>query len=288
MKTFLLNFYRRQFAQSIFVLKLSGKLADPTLFATIADDIAELREAGVQVVLVHGGGVQIDQQLTALGHPIRKVKGRRVTDGPTLAVVQQVIGGSVNQSFVTGLQRSGVTAVGLTGLDAHTVRVTRRPTTPDGTDYGFVGDITSVDPSLIQTLLKAGHVPVVGCLGVDPDGQAYNVNADTVATEIAIALQAQKLVFFTDTNGILDADGQRLSVIVTDQLAGLVADGTIRGGMQVKAHNAERAALSTVDRVHIIQGADSHTLHDEIFSLEGVGTMIVSPTEAATYRAENQ
>lgn len=287
--------YVRAYRDHAFVVKLGGDvLADRHQLDQVAEQLALLASLSIRLVVVHGGGPQASALSRRLGHEPQMVAGRRVTDDAALEVVTMVYRGLLSTQLVSALHRAGVQAVGLSGVDGELVAARRRPPVPvrddDGTervvDYGHVGDIDRVNPLVVHALLDARFVPVVSSLAGDSDGNVYNVNADTVAESLAIALQAHKLIFLTGVPGVL-RDRNDVSTLVTfadpDDLAELMASGALAGGMRPKVEACIRAATGGVERTHIIDGRVPDALLLEVFTGSGCGTMIVGRKEKATY-----
>jgi acetylglutamate kinase len=257
------------------VIKLGGSTLETQRDAL--EDIVWLRSLGAQPVLVHGGGPEINTWLERLGIPHRFERGLRVTDAETLDVVRMALAGKVNGELVQLLGRLGGSAVGLSGLDGGLLRA--QPISPE---LGFVGEVVAVEPGPIETLSKAGYIPVVAPLALGPDGEALNVNADDAAADLARGLRAAKLLYISDVPGILDPDGQLLSVLSDDDVRRLIAEGVISGGMIPKAEACLRA-LDATPRVHIVDGGEPHVLIRELFTHRGAGTMIerARPTQGS-------
>jgi acetylglutamate kinase len=287
--------YVRAYRDHIFVVKLGGDvLSDTGIRDQAATQLALLHSLGIRIVVVHGGGPQATGLSRRLGHEPRMVAGRRVTDDAALEVAKMVYAGQLNTDLVAALRAHKVQAVGLTGVDADLLLAHRRPPVAmvdDAgqsvqVDYGNVGDIDRVDPRILVTVMEARFVPVVACLAGDDDGAIYNVNADTVAESLAVALRAQKLIFLTGAPGVL-RDRADPSTLVTfadpDDLAGLMASGALAGGMRPKVEACIRAATGGVERTHIIDGRVPDALLLEVFTGAGCGTMIVGRKEKATY-----
>lgn len=287
--------YVRAYRDNVFVVKLGGDvLRDPEVLDQVAGQISLLSSLGIQIVVVHGGGPQASALITRLGGEPRMVAGRRVTDDAALEVVKMVYAGTLNTDLVAALRSHQLQAVGLTGVDADLLHAHRRPpvsVVDDAgatrkVDYGHVGDIDTVDPRVLRTLLGARFVPVVASLAGDEEGNVYNVNADTVAEHLAIALRAQKLIYLTGVPGVL-RDRTDPSSLVTfaepDDLAELMASGALAGGMRPKVEACIRAATGGVERTHIIDGRAPDSLLFEVFTGAGYGTMIVGRKEKATY-----
>ena len=288
--------YLRAYAGQTFVVKAGGELlSEPRWRDGIARDIATMHRLGISVVLVHGGGPQLDEAAVRLGLPSSMVAGRRVT---TPALIDAAIGewrGRLSTAWVTALQAHGERAIGLSGVDAGLVRADRRApvatTTDDGervtVDYGLVGDVREIRVDVLLGILRIPAVPVVTPLAVGANGEVLNVNADTVAAEIAVAMKAAKLVMLTRAPGIL-ADPADLSSVLhwTDlvELGQLEAAGMLRGGMRPKVAAIRRALQGGVPRVHVVDGRQSGSLLAEVFTTEGSGTLVV--TEADETPAE--
>jgi acetylglutamate kinase len=287
--------YVRAYRDQVFVVKLGGEvLSEPSVRDQVAAQLALLSSLSIRLVVVHGGGPQATALSRRLGQEPTLVAGRRVTDESALEVAKMVYAGQLNVDLLAALREHKVQAVGLSGIDADLLTAHRRPPVvvvdDDGrtlkVDYGHVGDIDRVDPRVVMTLMDARFVPVVASLAGDEDGGVYNVNADTVAESLAVALRAQKLIFLTGAPGVL-RDRNDPATLVTfadpDDLAGLMASGALAGGMRPKVEACLRAATSGVERTHIIDGRAPDALLLEVFTGAGCGTMIVARKEKATY-----
>jgi len=287
--------YVRAYRDHVFVVKLGGEvLSDPDVRDQVAGQLALLSSLSIRLVVVHGGGPQATALSRRLGQEPKLVAGRRVTDDAALEVAKMVYAGQLNVDLLAALREHKVQAVGLSGIDADLLTAHRRPPVSvvddDGrtvqVDYGHVGDIDRVDPRVLVTLMEARFMPVIASLAGDEDGGVYNVNADTVAESLAVALRAQKLIFLTGAPGVL-RDRNDPTTLVTfadpDDLAGLMASGALAGGMRSKAESCIRAATSGVERTHIIDGRAPDALLLEVFTGAGCGTMIVARKEKATY-----
>ena len=274
--------YLRRFHGKTIVVKYGGNaMTDLKLQQQFAHDVVMLKLVGLDPVVVHGGGPQIEQRLKQLGIQSEFIQGMRVTDAATMDVVEMVLGGTVNKDIVTLINQAGGKAVGLTGQDGAFIRAKKlmmpNPEKPGETiDLGMVGDIESIDPSVIDTLEAGGFIPVVAPIGVGSDGQSYNINADVVAGKLAEILKAEKLVLLTNTPGVLDKAGNLLTNITPRDIDAMLADGTLSGGMLPKIASALDAARSGVHGVHIIDGRVEHALLLEILTDQGVGTLIRS------------
>jgi acetylglutamate kinase len=267
-----LPYIRRYFDKTIVVKYGGHAMLDKELKASFGRDMVLLKYIGIRLVIVHGGGPQIDTTLQAMGRQSSFVDGRRVTDDSTMEVVEMVLAGSINQEIVGLLEQSGGRAIGLTGRDGHMLRVRRR--LQEGRDLGRVGEIVEVDPAPIAAVAQAGFVPVVAPLGVDLDGLTYNVNADEAAGAIARALRAEKLILLTDVEGVKDVGGQLVRRLTIAEARKLIAEGTITGGMIPKIQCCIEALGGGVARSHIIDGRLLHAVLLEIFTDFGVGTLI--------------
>ena len=270
--------YIRQFAGKTIVIKYGGNaMTDEALKEGFAKDVVLLKLVGMNPVVVHGGGPQINDLLARVGKQGEFIQGMRVTDKETMEVVEMVLGGLVNKEIVSLINKHGGKAVGLTGKDGHFIRARKLFLKTEGdeaVDIGQVGEIEAIDPSLVSLLDSRDFIPVVAPIGVGVDGEAYNINADLVAGKLAETLQAEKLVLMTNTPGVLDKQGQLLTGLTAQRIDELFADGTISGGMLPKISSALDAAKNGVGAVHIIDGRVKHALLLEILTAAGVGTMI--------------
>jgi len=287
--------YVRAYRDHVFVVKLGGDvLADAEALDRVAAQLGLLSSLSIRIVVVHGGGPQASALLRRLGSEPVMVAGRRVTDDAALEVAKMVYAGVLNVNLLASLREHEVQAVGLSGVDADLITARRRPrvNVVDDTgltrevDFGHVGDIDRVDSRVLTTLLESRFMPVVASLAGDGDGNVFNVNADTVAESLAVALKAQKLIFLTGAPGVL-RDRNDPSTLVTfadpDDLEGLMASGSLAGGMRPKVEACIRAATGGVERTHIIDGRAPDSILLEVFTGAGCGTMIVGRKEKATY-----
>jgi acetylglutamate kinase len=274
--------YIKRFHGKTIVVKYGGSaMTDEKLKQCFARDVVLLKLVGMNVVVVHGGGPQIENLLQRVGKKGRFVQGMRVTDSETMDIVEMVLGGQVNKDVVNLINQAGGKAVGLTGKDGNFIRARKlllanQDNSEDLIDVGQVGDITQIDPSLIGHLESGGFIPVVAPIGVGKSGETYNINADVVAGKIAEILKAEKLVLLTNTPGVLDEGGVLITGMTPKQIDDMVADGTLSGGMLPKISSALDAARNGVRSVHIIDGRVEHALLLEILTDHGVGTMIKS------------
>jgi acetylglutamate kinase len=274
--------YIQRFWDKTVVVKYGGNaMVDPVLKSAFARDVVLLKLVGMNPVVVHGGGPQIEDLLKRVGKKGEFIQGMRVTDAETMDVVEMVLGGQVNKDIVNLINQAGGKAVGLTGKDGRFIRakkllVPSAEKPGDLIDIGQVGEITQIDPSLIAFLDSGDFIPVIAPIGVGPEGETYNINADVVAGKLAEVLKAEKLVLLTNTQGVLDKDGKLLTGLTPKRVDELVAEGTLSGGMLPKIASALDAARNGVRAVHIIDGRVEHALLLEIMTDQGVGTLIKS------------
>ena len=274
--------YIKRFHGKTIVVKFGGNaMIDEKLKQCFARDVVLLKLVGLNVVVVHGGGPQIENLLTRVGKKGEFIQGMRVTDAETMEIVEMVLGGQVNKDVVNLINQAGGKAVGMTGKDGWMIRAKKlflqnRDNQDDLIDIGMVGDITQIDPSLISHLEAGTFIPVIAPIGVGENGETYNINADVVAGKIAEVLRAEKLVLLTNTPGVLDKEGKLVTDVTPAQINAMVEDGTLHGGMLPKIGSALDAARSGVKSVHIIDGRVEHALLLEILTSRGVGTMIRS------------
>ena len=274
--------YIRKFHGKTMVIKYGGNaMTDPALQAAFAEDVVLLKLVGINPVVVHGGGPQIETALKRLGKKGEFIQGMRVTDAETMEVVEWVLAGEVQQDIVGLINQAGGKAVGLTGRDggmihARKLRMVDQNDPSKEHDVGQVGDITGIDPSVVRALQDDQFIPVVSPIGFGEHNESYNINADVVAAKLATVLQAEKLLMLTNIPGVLDKQGALLPELTMRRIDELVADGTISGGMLPKIAGALDAAKSGVNSVHIIDGRVPHALLLEILTDEAFGTMIRS------------
>ena len=266
--------YIRRFAGKTIVVKYGGNaMKDDTMIASFARDIVLMKLVGMNPVVVHGGGPQIGSHLEKLGKKSEFIDGMRVTDEETMDVVEMMLGGLVNKAVVAALNQQGGRAVGLTGKDGGLIRA-RKMVLGSGQDLGQVGEIEKIDPRVVNHLEAGGFIPVVAPVGVGEHGEAYNINADVAAGKLASVLQAEKVIFLTNAAGVLDKHGAVLTGLTVPQVEGLIADGTISGGMVPKVRYALDAVNSGVRTAHIIDGRMQHSVLLELFTDQGIGTLI--------------
>ncbi len=276
--------YIREFYGKVVVIKYGGHaMVDEELKQSFARDVVLLKYIGLNPVVIHGGGPQINRVLEQMHIESTFVEGMRVTDASTMDVVEMVLGGKVNKEIVNLIQLHGGRAVGLTGKDGGLIRarkllMQRRrgdDVPPEIVDIGAVGEVEAIQPAVIEALDRGGFIPVIAPVGVGSGGETYNINADLVAGRVAGALRAEKLVLLTDVEGLLDARGELISTVTRSQVPRLIEEGIIRGGMIPKVRCAVDALDEGVGKVHIVDGRVRHALLLEIFTRGGVGTEIV-------------
>jgi acetylglutamate kinase len=264
----------QRYENKTFVIKYGGAaMTDDTLKAMFAKDVTLLTKVGVKIVIVHGGGKEITEMLNKLQIETKFVNGQRYTDERTLDVVQMVLAGKINKEIVARINESGGNAVGLCGVDGDLIKAKRFQ--DNGQDIGFVGEITKINVGVLTLLLNNGFLPVVAPTGVGDHGELYNINADTVAGEIAAALRSEKLLYLSDVEGVM-VNGRFIPSLSEDEAREFVEKGCINGGMIPKVNSAFKALDAGVKKVHIIDGRVTHSLLLEIFTDEGVGTELVA------------
>ena len=286
--------YVREFLGKTFVIKLGGEVLYPNSIESVAKQISLIHHMGIKVVLVHGGGPQLDETLDKFGIAPKIVEGRRVTDNATLQVAKMVFKGLLGTDLVAALRKEGATAVSLSGVDAGLIAAKRRApklmAVNDGSnqalDYGEVGDITAINPAVIESLLSSSIIPCVCSLGISDQAQVLNINADTVAASLAHALKAEKLILMTNVAGVLQSKEDPSSLVSyasVERLEQMIAAGAIKDGMRPKVEACMQAVRMGVPRTHIINGAKPGALLMELFLNEGCGTMVVNDQEQARY-----
>ncbi len=264
--------YIRRFSGHVMVVKLGGSAMSAEATDALLQDVVLLRFVGLHPVIVHGGGPEISAWQERMGMEPRFVEGLRVTDAPTMEIVKMVLTGKVGPEIVARIHGFGGSAIGISGEDGPTLLVHAR-VAQSGEELGYVGEVAQVNPEPIQAIVDQGRIPVVASIGLGYDGQAYNVNADTVAAEVAVALHASKLVLLTDVDGVRDAAGDLVSQLDSTSAQRLLASGAVTGGMIPKLHAALRA-VDTAASAHIIDGRVPHALLLEVLTEQGVGTMV--------------
>jgi acetylglutamate kinase len=280
--------YIQRFKGQTFVVKLSGKVTEEhEVLASLAEELALLHQVGIRVCVVHGGGKQLTDLAAQMGVAQTIINGRRVTDDATLDMAKMLFAGKINTDILAALRNSGVHAVGLSGVDGNIVQAVRRPPkeivnhetgASAHVDFGHVGDIIDIDDRLLRVLLDHDYLPVVSSLGADTDGAVFNINADTIAAEIAVRLQAEKLILLSDVDGIYLRPGEtatKLSRLTIEETQALLRDGVATGGMIPKLQSITELLNRGVRSAHIIKGSLRNALLSEVFTDEGTGTMIV-------------
>jgi acetylglutamate kinase len=288
--------YIRKYKNKIFVVKLGGELAQrEDVLDDIARDLSLLHQIGIKLIIVHGGGPQATELSEKLGITPRFFEGRRITDQATLEVTKMVFAGKINHEILTMLRKHGAQSVGLSGIDGDVIIATRRPPVEvvnsetgerDNVDYGLVGDIAKINAELLHILLENDYIPVISSLADDGEGHILNINADTVAARIAVAVKADKYITMTNVGGILRTVGDpesRISAVSKGEAVKLIDEGVIKGGMIPKIRECVRAVELGVSRVHILNGLQKNSLLLEVFTKKGNGTMIVSDGEYEEY-----
>lgn len=281
--------YIQRFKGKTFVVKLSGKVTEePQNLASLAEELALMHQVGIRICVVHGGGKQLTELAEQMGVEQTIINGRRVTDDATLDMAKMIFAGKINIDILAALRQQGVHAVGLSGVDGNIVVAERRPprdilnqaTGERGVvDFGHVGDVVEIDDRLLRVLLDHDYLPVVSSLGADDEGRIFNINADTIAAEIAVRLQAEKLVMLSDVDGIYLRPGEqaaKISRLTAAEVEALIRDGVATGGMIPKLQNITELLRRGVRSAHIIKGSLRNALLSEVFTDEGTGTMIIA------------
>lgn len=281
--------YIQRFEDKIIVVKYGGNaMTDPELESSFARDVVLLKTVGLHPVVVHGGGPQVDSLLKELGRQSDRIDGMRVTNKSTMDVVEMVLGGSVNKSIVSLINKHGGRAIGLTGKDANLIRAKKllmnkvdEQGNDSEIDLGFVGEVVSVNKDVIMMLIASNFIPVIAPIGVDNEGNSYNINADLVAGKVAEFIQAEKLMLLTNIKGVLNKEGKVVTGLTPKKVDEMIADGTISGGMIPKIQCALDAVRGGVKSAVIVDGRVPNATLLEIFTNEGVGTLISRDLEAA-------
>lgn len=281
--------YIQRFKGKTFVVKLSGKVTEePENMASLAEELALLHQVGIRVCVVHGGGKQLTELAALMGVEQTIINGRRVTDDATLDMAKMVFAGKINTDILAQLRRRGVHAVGLSGVDGNTVVAVRRPPgdvfnratgASEHVDFGHVGDVVDIDDRLLRVLLDHDYMPVLSPLGADDEGRVFNINADTIAAEIAVRLEAEKLVMLSDVDGVYLRPGEqatKISRLTAAEVEALIRDGVATGGMIPKLQNITGLLRRGVRSAHIIKGSLRNALLSEVFTDDGTGTMIIA------------
>lgn len=281
--------YIQRFKGQTFVVKLSGKVTEThSNLISLAEELALLHQVGIRICVVHGGGKQLSELATKLGVEQTIIEGRRVTDDATLEMAKMIFAGKINTDILAALRHRGIEAVGLSGVDGNIVHAERRPPKEilnretgvrDKVDFGHVGDVVKINARLLTVLLDHGYLPVISSLGADAEGTVFNINADTIAAEIAVQLQAEKLILLSDVDGIYLTAGvpqTKLSRLTAAEADDLISSGAASGGMIPKLQSITVLLKRGVHSAHIISGTKRNALLSEIFTDKGTGTMIVA------------
>jgi acetylglutamate kinase len=281
--------YIQRFQRQTFVVKLSGKVTeDQENLTSLAEELALLHQVGIRICVVHGGGKQLSELAKKLGIEQTIIEGRRVTDDATLEMAKMIFAGKINTDILAALRHRSIEAVGLSGVDGNIVHAERRPPKEilnretgvrDKVDFGHVGDVVQINARLLTVLLDHGYLPVISSLGADDEGMVFNINADTIAAEIAVQLKAEKLILLSDVDGIYLTAGDpqtKLSRVTAAQAGELISNGSATGGMIPKLQSIIVLLERGVHSAHIISGAKRNALLSEIFTDKGTGTMIVA------------
>ena len=267
--------YIKRFRDRIIVIKYGGAaMIENNLKQSFAEDIVLLQSLGMKPVIVHGGGPEVSKAMEQLGQQVHFVEGLRVTSAENLKVTEMVLSGTINKEIIAHLNTCGGKAVGLSGKDGHLIEASKKDG-GEGVDLGYVGEIDSTNPELLRVLLKEGYIPVISPIGLGKDGTSYNINADTAASHIAVSLQAMKLIFMTDVEGILEK-GKLCAELKHDQALRMIDSGVIEGGMKPKVQAALNAVTQGVESAQIILGTAPHSVITELFTDQGIGTKIVA------------
>ncbi len=281
--------YIQRFQGQTFVVKLSGKATeDHENLSSLAEELALLHQVGIRICVVHGGGKQLSELASRMGVEQTIIEGRRVTDDATLEMAKMIFAGKINTDILAALRNRGIEAVGLSGVDGNIVHAERRPPKEvlnretgesSQVDFGHVGDVVEINSRLLTVLLDHGYLPVISSLGADAEGTVFNINADTIAAEIAIRLQAEKLILLSDVDGIYLRAGEpktKLSRLTAEEAEAMIKDGTATGGMIPKLQSIAALLKRGVHSAHILDGTARNALLSEIFTDSGTGTMIVA------------
>jgi acetylglutamate kinase len=281
--------YIQRFKGQTFVVKLSGKVTeDRANLTSLAEELALLHQVGIRICVVHGGGKQLTELASKLGIEQTIIEGRRVTDDATLEMAKMIFAGKINTDILAALRQRGIEAVGLSGVDGNIVHAEKRPPKEilnrqtgvrDKVDFGYVGDVVQINSRLLTVLLDHGYLPVISSLGADDEGIVFNINADTIAAEIAIMLQAEKLILLSDVDGIYLDPAQpqsKLSRLSAGEADDLITSGAATGGMIPKLQSIVTLLRRGVHSAHVISGTNRNALLSEVFTDKGTGTMIVA------------
>lgn len=277
-------FYESKFKDNLFVVKVGGKIVeDRKILDNLISNIRDLSLHGIKILLIYGHGRAVDEKLEQRKIPVNKVEGRRVTDAATLEVIQEVVGGTLSLNIASSMAKHNVEGISLNAIPHDWMRLELRPKKP--IDYGFVGDVKSVESRPVARLFRTSNFVACSCVGVTSEGQVLNINADTIATQLAIGTKAHKLMFLSDVDGV-QIDGKSADVITAQEIPGLIKNGIATGGMKVKLENCLAALNGGVRRIHLINGLREDALKKEIYESVGPGTMLFHESERASYANE--
>lgn len=291
--------YLRTLKGKTLIVKLGGYvIKDPESMDLVSEDIAILKQVGIRVIVVHGGGPQVDELARKMGHTPIKVEGRRVTDAAALEITKMIFGGKINTDLLVSLRKFGVKVVGLSGVDGNLIKAKKREAwrmklagkkRHELVDFGFVGDVIGVDTAILRLLVKSSYTPVIASLGSDDEGQLFNINADTVAQVIAAGMKAEKLINLSNVKGVMRDQkdpSSLISVLDVDEAEEMIRGGGITEGMIPKIRASINAVHGGVRRTHIIDGTKRHSLLNEMLTFQGTGTMILDKKEKEKYLHE--
>lgn len=281
---FINAFYESKFKDNIFVIKAGGKIIeDQKYLDNLLSNIRDLTHKGIRILLIYGGGRAMDEEAERRGIKVNKIDGRRVTDAKSMSIMRHVVGGDLSLSVSSAMARVKLDGLSLNAVPVEWLNIVQRPKKP--IDYGFVGDIKGVNARPINRLFRFTNFVACACLAMTEDGTVVNINADTVATHLAIGIQAHKLMFFSDVDGVL-IKGKTADIITDKHIDKLVKDGIATGGMRVKLENCKAALEGGVRRIHLLSGLRKDALKSEIYESVGPGTMLFSESERKTYENE--
>jgi acetylglutamate kinase len=277
-------FYESKFKDNLFVIKAGGKIIEDTkILDNLMANIRDLTLHGIKILLIYGHGRLVDEKLEQRGIPVNKIEGRRVTDAATMDAIKEVVGGTLSLNIASSMARNNVEGISLNAIPFDWMKLELRPKNP--IDYGFVSDVKSVESRPLARLFRNANFVACSCVGVTHEGQILNINADTIATEMAIGTRAHKLMFLSDVDGVL-IDGKSADIITAQQIPALIKNGTVTGGMKVKLENCLAALNSGVKRIHLISGLRPDALKKEIYESVGPGTMLFHESESEAYANE--
>lgn len=283
-KFFIDAFYESKFKDNLFVIKAGGKIIeDEKILGNLLSNIRDLNRIGIKILLIYGFGRAVDERSEKQGLKIQKIDGRRVTDAATLQVIQDAVGGELSLNISRAMAREGVSGLSFNIVPTDWMRTHLRAKKP--VDFGFVGDVQGVESRNIHRLFKVTNFMACSCLATTPDGAVCNVNADTIATQIAIATKAHKLIFLSDVDGV-KIDGKTADIILAEDIPALIEKNIVTGGMRVKMENCHAALQAGVKRVHLISGLRENALESEIYEPVGPGTMLLPQAEKQNYLNE--